>query len=125
MTSKPIVVKDIWGLYGRQNKSFMMSTGFQVAVVVILFTALSNKTVQENVNQTVSLVLPMDPLNPVAPMNKEVMKGGGGGGERAPLPASKEQTSQGGREAVRSTASSHQQHERQDDHGAFDSGSAR
>ncbi len=89
VTSKPIVVKDIWGLYGRQNKSFMMSTGFQVAVVVILFTALSNKTVQEKVKQTVSLVLPMDPLTPVAPMKKEVMKGGGGGGDRSPLPASK------------------------------------
>ena len=30
LTSKPVPVKDIWGLYGRQKKSFMMSTGFQV-----------------------------------------------------------------------------------------------
>src|SRR5579872_1311526 len=89
LTSKPVPVKDIWGLYGRQNKSFMMSTGFQVAVVVVLFTALSNKTVQEKVKQTVSLVLPLDPLSPVAPQKKEVMKGGGGGGDRSPLPASK------------------------------------
>ena len=27
VTSKPVPVKDIWGLYGRQKKSFMMSTG--------------------------------------------------------------------------------------------------
>ena len=38
VTSKPVAVKDIWGLYGRQKKSFMMSTGFQIGVVALLFT---------------------------------------------------------------------------------------
>ena len=38
VTSKPVAVKDIWGLYGRQKKSFMMSTGFQIAVVAAMFT---------------------------------------------------------------------------------------
>jgi periplasmic protein TonB len=89
VTSKPIVVKDIWGLYGRQNKSFMMSTGFQVAVVVVMFTALSNKTVQEKVRQTMTMVLPLDPLSPVAAVKPKTMQGGGGGGDRSPLPASK------------------------------------
>ena len=32
VTSKPVAVKDIWGLYGRQKKSFMMSTGFQIGL---------------------------------------------------------------------------------------------
>ena len=41
LTSKPVAVKDIWGLYGRQKKSFMMSTGFQVGVVALLFTVAS------------------------------------------------------------------------------------
>jgi protein TonB len=89
VTSKPIVVKDIWGLYGRQNKSFMMSTGFQVAVVVVLFTALSNRTVQEKVRQTMTMVLPLDPITPVAAVKPKTMQGGGGGGDRSPLPASK------------------------------------
>ena len=90
VTSKPVAVKDIWGLYGRQKKSFMMSTGFQVALVILAFTALSNKTVQEKVKQTVSLVLPIDTAPPpVAPPKKDVMHGGGGGGDRSPLPASK------------------------------------
>src|ERR1035441_8396026 len=36
LTSRPIAVKDIWGLYSNQKKSFMMSTGFQITVVTIL-----------------------------------------------------------------------------------------
>ena len=43
VTSKPVAVKDIWGLYGRQKKSFMMSTGFQIGVVVLLFTVTSRR----------------------------------------------------------------------------------
>ena len=34
LTSKPVAVKDIWGLYGNQKKSFMMSFGFQIALVL-------------------------------------------------------------------------------------------
>src|ERR1043165_2709260 len=30
VTSKPVAVKDIWGLYGRKKKSWMMSTGLQI-----------------------------------------------------------------------------------------------
>ena len=43
VTSKPVAVKDIWGLYGRQKKSFMMSTGFQIGFVALLFTVFSTK----------------------------------------------------------------------------------
>src|SRR5689334_22825322 len=56
LTSKPVAVKDIWGLYGRQKKSFMMSTGFQVGVVVLLFTVFSTKAVQQQVKQVTSLI---------------------------------------------------------------------
>ncbi len=89
VTSRPVAVKDIWGLYGRQRKSWMMSTGFQVAVVIVLFTALSNKTVQKKLQQTVSLVMPLDSAPPMAPVKPKTMQGGGGGGDRSPLPASK------------------------------------
>ena len=47
LTSKPVPVKDIWGLYGRQKKSFMMSTGFQVLCAVLLFTVASSKAVRD------------------------------------------------------------------------------
>jgi periplasmic protein TonB len=86
VTSKPIAVQDIWGLYGRQKKSFLFSTCFQLAVVALLFTALSNKTVQEKVKQVATLVMPADPAAAPRPKAKQ---GGGGGGDRSPLPASK------------------------------------
>src|SRR5271157_1607896 len=56
VTSKPVAVKDIWGLYGRQKKSFMMSTGFQITVVTILFILAANKSVQDKVKQTFTLI---------------------------------------------------------------------
>src|SRR5450755_4862694 len=90
LTSKPVAVKDIWGLYGRQRKSFMMSTGFQVLCAVVLFTVASSKAVQDKVNQYVPRISPIDLAPPpeAAPKQK-AMGGGGGGGDRSPLPASK------------------------------------
>jgi TonB family protein len=91
VTSKPVAVKDIWGLYGRQRKSFMMSTGFQVAVVVLLFTVFSTKVVQDQIKQASTLVFSpdIDPYMPKMAPKKQTMGGGGGGGDRSPLPASK------------------------------------
>jgi len=91
VTSKPVAVKDIWGLYGRSPKSFMMSTGFQVGVVALLFTVFSTKVVQDQVKQVTALVMPtdLDPYMPKAAPKKQTMGGGGGGGDRSPLPASK------------------------------------
>jgi protein TonB len=91
VTSKPVAVKDIWGLYGRQPKSFMMSTGFQIGVVALLFTVFSTKVVQEQVKQVTALVMPtyLDPYMPKMAPKKQTMGGGGGGGDRSPLPASK------------------------------------
>src|SRR4030088_2547340 len=60
VTSKPVAVKDIWGLYGRQKKSFMASTAFQVAIVVLVFTLASSKAVQDKVKEFVPLIAPID-----------------------------------------------------------------
>ena len=91
VTSKPVAVKDIWGLYGRQRKSFMMSTGFQVCMVAVILAATTSKTVQEKIKDTVTLVMPVDlqPYEPKMAPKKQAMGGGGGGGDRSPLPASK------------------------------------
>jgi len=85
LTSQPVAVKDIWGLYGRQKKSFLMSTGVQCAIVLLVFTALSSKTVQKQLQQVVPLIIPSE-VNVPKPA---VHQGGGGGGDRSPLPANK------------------------------------
>ncbi|HEV3333873.1 MAG TPA: energy transducer TonB [Bryobacteraceae bacterium] len=87
VTSKPVAVRDIWGLYGRQKKSWLMSMGLQTAVVVLLFTVLSSKPVQQMVKQAIEIYAPVD-ITDYKP-KKEVMHGGGGGGDRSPIPASK------------------------------------
>jgi periplasmic protein TonB len=90
VTSKPVAVKDIWGLYGRQKKSFMMSTGFQVAIVAVVFAAFSTPAVRDKAKQMATLIMPIDMAPPpMAAPKKDVMHGGGGGGDRSPLPASK------------------------------------
>ena len=91
LTSKPVAVKDIWGLYGRQKKSFMMSTGFQMCVVGVVFALSFVKPVQQAAKNAVTLMMPLDidPYQPKMAPKKDTMGGGGGGGDRSPLPASK------------------------------------
>src|SRR5437868_13213633 len=92
LTSKPVAVKDIWGLYGHKKESWMMSVGAQTAVVVLLFTVLSNKTVQVKMKEMAHLVAPdIAPYMPEAKPKPKTMQGGGGGGDRSPTPASKGQ----------------------------------
>ncbi|MBM3775775.1 MAG: energy transducer TonB [Acidobacteria bacterium] len=90
VTSKPVAVKDIWGLYERKNRSGVMSLAIHATVVVLLFTVASSDTVQDKVKQIVPLVYPdIAPYMPKAEPKKVAMGGGGGGGDRSPLPASK------------------------------------
>jgi len=85
VTSKPVPVKDIWGLYGRQKKSFMMSTSFQAAVVAAAFILGSTRPVQLAVKQVATVFLPeLDSANPI----KQTKPLDGGGGDRSALPAS-------------------------------------
>src|SRR5215472_18881260 len=60
VTSQPVAVKDIWGLYGTQRKSFMMSVGFQATIVVLLLTVFSIKPVRDKVREIVPLIAPID-----------------------------------------------------------------
>lgn len=90
VSSRPVPVKDIWGLYGRQKKSWAMSLAGQSLVVVLLFTVFSAKAVQEKVKEAVILFAPdITPYQPKMQPKKQAMGGGGGGGDRSPLPASK------------------------------------
>jgi TonB family protein len=90
VTSKPVAVKDIWGLYGRQKKSWFLSTGGQALAVTLLLTVFSIKPVQEKVKEVMHLTDPIDLAPPpIATPKKQLMGGGGGGGDRSPLPAAK------------------------------------
>lgn len=70
-----------------RKKSFLISTAFQAAAVALLFTAFSSPVVRQQVRNAVTLVMPVD----IAPTHiaKPRTSGGGGGGDRSPLPASK------------------------------------
>src|SRR5262245_40831102 len=83
VTSQPVAVKDIWGLYGRQKKSWMMSTGFQVCAVAIIVAIGTSKTVQEKIKETAVLFTPVDieAYQPKMAPKKQSMGGGGGGGD--------------------------------------------
>jgi TonB family protein len=87
VTSRPIPVKPIWGLYGRQKKSWMFSTGFQICLLALILALGTTKAVQQAVKNVTQLVAPVDIADYKPKANK--MQGGGGGGDRSPLPAAK------------------------------------
>jgi TonB family protein len=92
VTSKPVLVRNIWGQYGRQKKSWVMSVALQSAVVVLVFTAALTPIVRHKITgDSVGLVAPdLSAYEPKpAPIKDKVTGGGGGGGDRSPLPASK------------------------------------
>lgn len=84
LTSKPVAVKNIWGFYGGHEKTAGASSVLiHVGVVALLLITFTNPAVQQAVKNTVTLIAP--DLKPL----KDISKGGGGGGDRSPLPASK------------------------------------
>ncbi len=90
ITSKPVLVRDIWGQYGRQKKSWIMSAALQSTVVLLVCTLVSSKIVPQKVLRMIPLVEPnISPYEPKAAPVRDRMAGGGGGGDRSPLPASK------------------------------------
>ncbi len=92
ITARPVLVRDIWGQYGRQKTSWVMSFALQSAVLLAVVGLASTKTGQEHIMRTVSLIMPsnIDDYRPnPAPAKKTLAQGGGGGGDRSPLPASK------------------------------------
>ncbi len=88
VTSQPVAVKDIWGLYPTRRKSMLYSLALQGAVVALTFATVSSPVVKEKVRSTVSLVAPaLRPLD-MKPQ-KNALQGGGRGGDRSPTPAAK------------------------------------
>ncbi len=87
VTSKPVPVEELWGAYaGNESKAGISSLLIHVGVIALILFIGSLKTVQKAVTKVVDLVAPDLSIYKPAP-NKP--QGGGGGGARAPLEASK------------------------------------
>jgi protein TonB len=88
ITSQPVAVKDIWGLYKSDPKSWYASTALVASVVGLLLLASTNTAVQKAIRQSVSIIDPN--LKPFKPDVKPA-GGGGGGGDRSITPVTKGQ----------------------------------
>ena len=89
ITSKPVPVKDIWGLYGGEKKKAGLGSLLihATAIALLLFVG-TNKAVQKVVKEQIALIAPdLAPYKPT--VKKDPMGGGGGGGDRSPTPPSK------------------------------------
>jgi TonB family protein len=90
VTSKPVAVKDIWDKDENQKTAGVSSLAIHVGVISLMLVLGTNKKVQEKVRNTVVLIAPeLAPDLSKVPPAKDKMSGGGGGGDRSPLPASK------------------------------------
>jgi periplasmic protein TonB len=90
VTSRPVPVKSIWGLYEKDPKSRYISAAVHAAVFALLMVTFTNPAVQKKLVDSVSLVDPN--LKPYeAPPQKKTAGGGGGGGAREITPVTKGQ----------------------------------
>ena len=89
VTSKPVPVKSIWGMYSPDKKTGAYSIAVHVAIIVLLVTVLSSKTIREAAKNVTHLYNPVSPYIPDMKVKPNTMSGGGGGGDRSPTPASK------------------------------------
>jgi protein TonB len=89
ITSKPVEVKDQWGMYkGNESKAGAVSLVTHIAVIALLLWVSSLKPVQKAIQEVIPLFAP--DLKPyISQAKKDKSGGGGGGGARSPLDASK------------------------------------
>jgi periplasmic protein TonB len=89
VTSKPVAVKDIWGIYARDPKSRYYSIALHVSLFSLLMWGFTSPQVQTAIKRNLGLIDPnLKPYIPEKP-KPQTMQGGGGGGAKEPLPVSK------------------------------------
>jgi protein TonB len=82
--ARRVSVKTMWGLYPPQKKSWLLSLAFQTLAVAMVFTVASSPAMRQAARDALELYVPVDITN-----HQQSVHGGGGGGDRSPLPASK------------------------------------
>ena len=89
LTSKPVPVKSIWGMYAPDGKNWGYSAVL-LGALLALVTFLSIRVVQEAKKREVTSIIDpnLAPYLPEIKKNRQ-LAGGGGGGDRSPTPASK------------------------------------
>ena len=88
VTSKPLEVGEFWGFYGgNEKKAGAYSVLIHVGAIALIFWIGSLKPVQKLIQDHVMIYAP--DLKPYLPEQPKQMHGGGGGGARSPLEASK------------------------------------
>lgn len=88
VTSKPVELKEMGGIYaGNEAKAGVSSVLIHSGVIALLLFLGSLKPVQQVIKDQVTLIAP--DLSPYLAPKPTQMSGGGGGGSRAPLDASK------------------------------------
>jgi periplasmic protein TonB len=89
VTSRPVAVKEIWGMYARDSRSRFVSVGIHAALFAALMFGLTSPTVQKAIHENFTMLDPN--LKPFIPEKPKPNSGGGGGGAREALPVSKGQ----------------------------------
>lgn len=81
VTSRPVPVTEIWGLYAKNRKSRYAAIAIHAAVFALLMVGATNKTVRQTIQDHFEIVDPT--IRPYVP---DKAAGGGGGGARQPIP---------------------------------------
>jgi protein TonB len=90
LTSRPVAVKEIWGLYARDSRSRYISVGIHAAVFSLMVFGFTSPSVQKAIRQNFTMLDPN--LKPFIPdVKPKQNSGGGGGGAREALPVTKGQ----------------------------------
>jgi periplasmic protein TonB len=83
LTSRPVQVRDMWGLYGYNKRAGLWSLVLHVSAIALAFALAATPVAQTVLRKTAILVAPdIPPYVSKAPRP-------GGGGDRSPLPASR------------------------------------
>src|SRR5580658_5701982 len=58
ITSQPVAVKSIWGLYANNPRSWYISVGLQSTIFALLLIGFTNKAVQQKITEKLNLIDP-------------------------------------------------------------------